>query len=110
MRALLFVLLLATSGEATAQATLPASSMVPGCQEFLETKATYNAGRCAGIGMTLMYMGPGLVPQAKHCAPDAATVSQIVRVVLSFIEAQPQLGQQEFMLVALGALRKEWPC
>jgi hypothetical protein len=57
-----------------------------------------------------MFMGPGLVPAARYCAPDAVTVSQIVRVVLGYVEDRPQLKQQEFMLVALAALKKEWPC
>src|ERR1043166_1083911 len=101
MRAIVFVLSLVFAQEAAAQAMNPVSRMIAGCRDFLASKSDFASGQCAGVAMTLLFMGPGLVPNARYCPPDAVTLSQIVRMVLDHVDERPQLRQQEFMLSQL---------
>jgi hypothetical protein len=47
---------------------------------------------------------------SKSCAPDNATNNQLMRVVLAYIEVRPQRMNEEFMKLAVEALRSAWPC
>jgi hypothetical protein len=42
--------------------------------------------------------------------PNGVTVHQEVKVVVTYIEAQPTRMHEEFYLLALDALVAAWPC
>ena len=46
----------------------------------------------------------------KFCHPSATTPEQMLQVITSFVEANPDAGAQDFRLVALAAMRQKWPC
>jgi Rap1a immunity proteins len=88
-----------------------AKAMLPHCVAGLKTDAQDTAGgRCAGIMATLSFVSRVLPDNLKFCHPSAATPEQMLQVIESFIEANPDAGAQDFRLVALAAMRQKWPC
>jgi hypothetical protein len=88
-----------------------AKAMLPHCMAGLKPDAQDTAGgRCAGIMATLSFVSRVLPDNLKFCHPSAATPEQMVQVIESFIEANPDAGAQDFRLVALAAMRQKWPC
>ena len=85
--------------------------MLPHCVAGLKPDAQDTAGgRCAGIMATLSFVSRVLPDNLKFCHPSAATPEQMLQVIDSFIEANPDAGAQDFRLVALAAMRQKWPC
>ena len=88
-----------------------AKAMLPHCMAGLKPDAQNTAGgRCAGIVATLSFVSRVLPDNLKFCHPSAATPEQMLQVIESFIEANPDAGAQDFRLVALAAMRQKWPC
>ena len=88
-----------------------AKAMLPHCMAGLKPDAQDTAGgRCAGIMATLSFVSRVLPDNLKFCHPSAATPEQMLQVIESFIEANPDAAGQDFRLVALAAMRQKWPC
>jgi hypothetical protein len=88
-----------------------AKAMLPHCVAGLKSDAQDTAGgRCAGIMTTLSFVSRVLPDNLKFCHPSAATPADMLQVIESFIEANPDAGAQDFRLVALAAMRQKWPC
>ena len=88
-----------------------AKAMLPHCMAGLKPDAQDTAGgRCAGIMATLSFVSRVLPDNLKFCHPSAATPADMVQVIESFVEANPDAGGQDFRLVALAAMRQKWPC
>ena len=96
---------------AVAQETRSANAMLPHCAAGLAPDAQDIAGgRCAGIMATLSFVSRVLPDNLKFCHPSATTPEQMLQVIASFIEANPDAEAQDFRLVALAAMRQKWPC
>jgi Rap1a immunity proteins len=85
-----------------------ADYLLPGCRDFIGT-GTSNAhlrGYCVDLvmGVARDAYAPGI------CLPREVTDEQIVRVVVQYIDSQPARLQEDFVLLATEALRKNWPC
>jgi|SRR5882757_6563398 hypothetical protein len=106
----------ATTSAAVAQETKStdirsAKAMLPHCAAGLAPDAQDIAGgRCAGIMATLSFVSRVLPDNLKFCHPSATTPEQMLQVITSFVEANPDAGAQDFRLVALAAMRQKWPC
>ena len=88
-----------------------AMAMLPHCAAGLGPDAQDMAGgRCAGIMATLSFVSRVLPDNLKFCHPSATTPEQMLQVITSFVEANPDAGAQDFRLVALAAMRQKWPC
>lgn len=89
---------------------------LPICKEaFSPTKPesaldTYGYGNCVGILDTLMMLGPHLEAQRRFCPPSGATTHDAFLVGAAYLEARPQLLNQNFVQLAAIALAKAWPC
>jgi hypothetical protein len=59
---------------------------------------------CAGQVAGLFDAGRYLVPSARFCPPQGSTRHQALRVVITFLDANP------LSPLALEAMRKAWPC
>ena len=87
------------------------TAMLPHCAAGLAPDARDMAGgRCAGIMATLSFVSRVLPDNLKFCHPSATTPEQMLQVIASFVEANPDAGAQDFRLVALAAMRQKWPC
>jgi hypothetical protein len=88
-----------------------AKAMLPHCAAGLAPEAQDMAGgRCAGIMATLSFVSRVLPDNLKFCHPSATTPEQMLQVIASFVDANPDAGAQDFRLVALAAMRQKWPC
>ena len=91
--------------------TRSAKAMLPHCAAGLAPDAQDMAGgRCAGIMATLSFVSRVLPDNLKFCHPSGTTPEQMLQVIESFVEANPDAGGQDFRLVALAAMRQKWPC
>lgn len=96
---------------AVAQDTGSAKAMLPHCVAGLKPDAQDTAGgRCAGIMATLSFVSRVLPDDLKFCHPRATTPADMLQVIESFVEANPDAAGQDFRLVALAAMRQKWPC
>ena len=103
------VCLLLTGGSARAQKELyTTNALLEHCRNSLVEGARFprpfEAGFCMGLVAGASYTDP------KSCAPEAATINQLTRVVLAYIELRPQRLNEPFMKLVVEALRNEWPC
>ena len=120
---LLFAVLLAglvsTSGPANAISDqkigqfLSAAYILDACKEAPKS-GPGERGRCEGqIEMLyiLALLGPRYLGEAsRFCPPDGASVDQVKRVVIKYIEERPERLHEPFFVLALESLRKAWPC
>ena len=85
-----------------------ADYLMPGCRAFLraDTGNTHLRGYCVDLVM-------GVARDAyapRICLPREVTDEQIVRVVVQYIDSQPARLHEDFVVLAIEALRKTWPC
>ena len=84
-----------------------AGYVMPGCREFIGA-GTGNAhlpGYCVDlvIGLARNANAP------RICLPREVADEQIVRVVVQYIDSQPARLHEDFVVLAMEALRKTWP-
>jgi Rap1a immunity proteins len=97
-----------------------ANRVLPACKRFIEGPKPIpgDAGLvdvseqslCVGMVDGLFYVSPILPPEQRACPPPGTTKEQLVRVVVAYIERQPQRMQLSFKLLALEAFHQAWPC
>ena len=99
---------LATGTAKAAETTYTANDLLQDCKDsLLERKVPprpFYSGLCMGLVAGANYV------DAKSCAPENATNSQLMHVVLAYIEVRPQRMHEEFMKLVVEAFRSAWPC
>jgi len=94
-------------------ADFSANRFMPGCREPVRVptrnfEETYDAGfvngRCVGFVTGIAFASPSI------CPPPEATVSQLVRVVVKYVDERPQRAHESFSLLTQEALVSAWPC
>src|SRR6266481_2712978 len=96
MRLLLASLLLLLASHlsgAVAQDNRSGNFMLPHCKAALEPNAQDPiGGRCVGIIATLSFVSRVLPDNLKFCHPSATTPEQMLQVITSFVEVNPDAG------------------
>lgn len=108
---LLFLGMTYVGSAARAQADQESTNfLLPYCKEFVESNApmpsTVDAqwqGFCAGMVV-------GISSVDTVCRPGGLTTSQMVGVVIAYIEARPARMHEHFMELTREALQAAWPC
>lgn len=102
------LLALCISGtSASAQDVNSGNHMLPSCKALTvkgDASEPFAQGICSGTIDGLFYAGAGL------CPPDGVTVGQMTRVVVKYLEQNPQRLHEDFKKLALEAMRRAWPC
>jgi hypothetical protein len=106
---LLLVLVIGNASEAFAQDLRSANYLLPACRDFASDTPHPNSdpflrGVCAGIIRGLVQV------DGRTCVPEGVKVGQIMRVVLLYIDNQPARHHEDFVKLALEAIRNAWPC
>lgn len=89
-----------------------AMGMLEGCRDYLDNPkgdmpTTFQKGFAKGLCMGLV----GSQLKASYlCPPEGVTTEQAVRVVVDYIDGNPAVGAENFVIVAAQGLRKAWPC
>jgi hypothetical protein len=104
--------LLATclAGPAAAQTLLTGSYYIEHCRNALAETGTYIAGTCTGMILGILFVGRNLPLSARLCTPPDSTNKQALRVVVSFLDANPHRLHEPFGDLVIDALRTAWPC
>ena len=114
MRRLIWTLMLLLSSNlpgAAQENIRNANSMLPHCKAGLDSNAPDPiGGRCIGIVATLAFVSRVLPDDLKFCTPNAATVEQMLSMVINYVESHPEHMPQDFRLAALIAMRQAYPC
>ena len=87
-----------------------ANAIMPGCRAFLGAEPPrsnmdwFKEGECVGVLHGLADL------MERLCIPSEATQSQVVRVVVNYIDRHPEKMHMPFTHLAAEALRAAWPC
>jgi len=89
-----------------------AKDVMPGCRGFIKDGAspadsTYSVGlshgKCVGIVQTLVSVG-------SMCNPHSVTIKQNIEIVVQYIDSRLARLHEDFIMLALEALREAWSC
>ena len=108
------VLALALMGQASAQSHWRANELLPACRTWgvgapSSHQEAYDEGVCVGIITGEVFASHGFTSN-QICEPRGVTNSQMVAVVVRYIEQHPQDMHLPFALLAFRALHEAWPC
>jgi Rap1a immunity proteins len=87
-----------------------------GCKAFAEGRANTQPqlygmqSYCSGVVHGLVAVGPLLPPRLQFCPPQASSPSELARVVVQYVEAQPERMHEDFRQLTLEAFHDAWPC
>lgn len=96
-----------------AQASDAGNDYLPLCKLVLEEKAKtdlFGQGQCFATVKTVMQMNVFYSPVAKLCVPPGVTYPQALRVVVRFLENNPDKLHFSFSSLTMYALTEAWPC
>ena len=115
MRLGILVLAMTLTAPALAQSDPSANYMLPHCRDWIDrvpTKPadTALAGICAGTVAAALHYSTLLEAPYKSCPPKGTTNGQAIEVVVRYLEAHPEVRDQDFRMLTLSALRTTWPC
>jgi hypothetical protein len=74
------------------------------------TDAAFKQGTCNGVIRVLLRRGEDLPEGRRNCAPNNVSHGQAARIMVTFMEAYPQLLHIDFVDLAIEALARAFPC
>jgi hypothetical protein len=87
-----------------------ANAILPGCRSlFAGGPPQFSQGICLGTILGLSAAAQMQKPNL-FCAPDDVTYSQMVHVVVKYIDERPKYLHLPFAFFAYDALKDAWPC
>jgi hypothetical protein len=117
MRLSILVSAMALTAPAVAQSDPSANTnhMLPHCRNWIDRVATKPAdtalaGICAGTVAAALRYSTLLEAPYKSCPPKGVTNGQAIEVVVRYLDAHPEVWDQDFRMLTLSALRITWPC
>jgi Ssp1 endopeptidase immunity protein Rap1a len=94
-----------------------ASFYLPGCKAAINVRelGTWGndpivAGMCLGLlkGMSIAFATAK--QNRSYCMPDNASVEQVARVLVAYMEARPERLHEDVLSIASDAFKGAWPC
>jgi hypothetical protein len=67
-------------------------------------------GYCAGAIQVARNAAAVLVPAIRSCPPTEAPLSQVIRVVVTYMQAHPESLHEDLEILAWKAMKEAWPC
>src|SRR6202043_1588115 len=108
-----FVLASFLALRSTAAAQSPDGGVL-GCKAFAEGRANTQPQlygmQSHGVVHGVVAVGPLLPANLQFCPPEASSASQLARVVVQYVEAQPERMHEDFRQLTLEAFHEAWPC
>jgi Rap1a immunity proteins len=92
---------------------LSGNSFMAGCRFNIERGGTayaremqlvYDSGRCNGFVTAIALTDLGV------CLPPGATIDQMLRIVVRYVDGRPERAHEHFASLARDALTAAWPC
>jgi Rap1a immunity proteins len=69
-----------------------------------------SAGACEGMIETAMHFAPDLLPDTRACPPAQGSVSESAKVLLRYLDQNPDRLNMPGITLAFEAFRDAWPC
>jgi hypothetical protein len=77
---------------------------------FSDYERARSAGSCEGMLETAMYFAPSLLPDVRACPPAQGSIVESARVLLLYLDNNPDRLNQPGITLAFEAFREAWPC
>ena len=77
---------------------------------FRDQGEARSAGSCEGMIETAMLFSPNLPAEVRACPPAQGSVLQSAKVLLRYLENNPDRANEPGLTVAIEAFRDAWPC
>jgi hypothetical protein len=89
-----------------------ANHMTPSCRvaDPPRFEEGYCLGLVTGLASGAVKRSADLKAPSPFCLPPGVTGSQMVRVVVQYIEQRPQRMHEPFTVLAYETLKAAWPC
>jgi len=112
---LVLAMVLAAPALAQSDPSANTSTMLPHCRNWIDRVATKPAdtalaGVCAGTVAAALHYSTLLEAPYKSCPQKGVTNGQAIEAVVRYLEAHPEMWDQDFRMLSLSALRNTWPC
>jgi hypothetical protein len=69
-----------------------------------------SAGACEGMIETAMYFSPSLLPDVRACPPALGSTLESAKVLLRYLDQNPDRLEAPGITLAFEAFRDAWPC
>jgi len=77
---------------------------------FHDSAEARSAGSCEGMIETAMLFSPNLPADVRACPPAQGSILQSAKVLLRYIENNPDRLNEPGITIAIEAFRDAWPC
>jgi Rap1a immunity proteins len=77
---------------------------------FHDNAEARSAGACEGMIETAMLFSPNLPPNVRACPPALGSVLESARVLLRYLDQNPDRLNLPGITLAIEAFRDSWPC
>jgi hypothetical protein len=98
----------ATVVDAGAEAQKSCELLVQG--SFRDQGEARSAGSCEGMIETAMLFSPNLPADVRACPPAQGSVLESAKVLLRYLDNNPERLNQPGITIAIEAFRDAWPC
>ena len=117
MRLYIIVASLALSFVGNARATIvdKGADAQRSCQllvegSFRDSGEARSAGSCEGLLETAMFFSPNLPADVRACPPAQGSLLESAKVMLRYLDKNPDRVKEPGITVAIEAFRDAWPC
>src|ERR1700712_1378319 len=69
-----------------------------------------SAGACEGMMRTAVFFSPDLLPEVRACPPPQGNILESARVLLRYLDQNPDRLDAPGITLAFEAFRDAWPC
>ena len=77
---------------------------------FRDQTEARSAGSCEGMIETAMLFSPNLPADVRACPPAQGSVLESAKVLLRYLDNNPERLNQPGITIAIEAFRDAWPC
>ena len=77
---------------------------------FQDNGEARSAGACEGMIETAMYFSPNLLPDARACPPAQGSILESAKVLLRYLDQNPDRLNEAGITLVLEAFRDAWAC
>jgi Rap1a immunity proteins len=77
---------------------------------FHDNREARSAGACEGMIETAMFFSPNLPPDVRACPPTQGSILESAKVLLRYLDQNPDRLEVPGITLAFEAFRDSWPC
>jgi Rap1a immunity proteins len=108
-------LALSVTGSASGKVVETGADLQKYCRPLIEgsfhdSDEARSAGSCEGVVATTMAFSPNLPAEVRACPPAQGSISESVKILLQYLDKNPDRLNEPAISVAIEAFRDAWPC